>query len=785
MITIDNKQFRNLEEQVLYNKDRLDNLIAAGYVLDEFGIKVIGQVASADQIPSVVNYKQEHADWSYGDTYAVGTEAPYELYILTRANDAQTTDYWFDIGKFPEPGPKGDKGDQGERGAQGPMGLRGPQGVAGADGAPGVKGDKGDQGIQGPKGDPGPQGPAGITFEVLGTLDSTDQLPSPDTVQRNAAYIIPIDGVNHLYIIQGTTSLQWVDFGPSGIQGPKGEDGPAGVGISSFTFVKDSQFNGYTISTIKATYSDGTTNEFTVQAKNGATGATGPQGPQGIKGDTGDTGPKGDTGPAGPAGKDGTGIDTINSINLTTGDEAVIYDTLDGITVNSNGTITYGANNTTNTFTSEFNVPLIAGKNLSIDANATNEKIEIKLEDSITVNQVTSLTSLLVGNSEIPVELQGSKAKLTYNNKDLAYVTDIPTDYITNSVNDLINYYNKTQTYNKDEVNNLIGNVSGGISFVVVDTLPTTGDSNKIYLVPHNHGSTDVYDEYIYVNNSWEKIGNTDIDLTDYATKEFVTQAVSDATTSITNATDTKLANKADTSSLDNYILKTGDTGIKGNFVLADASLRIRDTNDKNVLEHGETTAGSWITTLGDIGQKTKINSSQRPSLEVGNLIVGTQVGMGLLVNVQLGNTATSGTLSDAQFNTLSQLEDARIILNKEVYTLADKEHDAGFMVYTHVGLSNTQEYFIKCITITISTKGWVLTSTKIADTSNFITKDVDDLTNYYTKSQTYNQSYLDSALDSRIQDTTNVVKYVIVDNALPEDAGNFNNTLFFIKETQ
>lgn len=784
MITIDNKQFRNLEEQVLYNKDRLDNLIAAGYVLDEFGIKVIGQVATASDIPSVVNYKEAHADWSYGDTFAVGTAAPYELYILTRANDAQTTDYWFNIGKFPEPGPKGDKGDQGERGAQGPMGLRGPQGVAGADGAPGVKGDKGDQGIQGPKGDPGPQGPAGITFEVLGTLDSTDQLPSPDTVQRNAAYIIPIDGVNHLYIIQGTTSLQWVDFGPSGIQGPKGEDGPAGVGISSFTFVKDSQFNGYTISTIRATYSDGNTNEFTVQAKNGATGATGPQGPQGIKGDTGDTGPKGDTGPAGPAGKDGTGIDTINSINLTTGDEAVIYDTLDGITVNSNGTITYGANNTTNTFTSEFNVPLIAGKNLSIDANATNEKIEIKLEDSITVNQVTSLTSLLVGDSEIPVELQGSKAKLTYNNKDLAYVTDIPTDYITNSVNDLINYYNKTQTYNKDEVNNLIGNVSGGISFVVVDTLPTTGDSNKIYLVPHNHGSTDVYDEYIYVNNSWEKIGNTDIDLTDYATKTYVSQAIGQATDNIINTTDTKLANKADTSALDNYIAKTGDTGIKGNFVLADAEAAIKDSLGRNILSHNGFSGSRYIT-LGNVVQDTQIKAVQRPSITLNN-VTNTQIGMGLLANVQLApDTATSGTLTDTQFNTLSQLEDARIILNKEVYTLADKEHDDGFMVYTHVGLSNTQEYFIKCITITISTKGWVLTSTKIADTSNFVTKDVDDLTNYYTKSQTYSQSEVNGLINDISRITGDGVNEIRIVDALPEDAGSWGNTLYCVKETQ
>ena len=57
-----------------------------------------------------------------------------------------------------------------------------------------------------------------------------------------------------------------------------------------------------------------------------------------------------------------------------------------------------------------------------------------------------------------------------------------------------------------------------GIEYTVVQSLPVTGDSKYIYLLAHNHGTGDVYDEYIWVAsaNKFEKIGNTDIDLTGY-----------------------------------------------------------------------------------------------------------------------------------------------------------------------------------------------------------------------------------------------------------------------------
>lgn len=53
----------------------------------------------------------------------------------------------------------------------------------------------------------------------------------------------------------------------------------------------------------------------------------------------------------------------------------------------------------------------------------------------------------------------------------------------------------------------------------VVTSLPTTGVKGVIYLMAHSHGTGDVYDEYIWTGSAFEKIGNTDIDLSGYQTK--------------------------------------------------------------------------------------------------------------------------------------------------------------------------------------------------------------------------------------------------------------------------
>ena len=70
----------------------------------------------------------------------------------------------------------------------------------------------------------------------------------------------------------------------------------------------------------------------------------------------------------------------------------------------------------------------------------------------------------------------------------------------------------------KKYVDDAIGGITS-FEFRVVDALPTSGEAGIIYLVAHSHGERDIYDEYIWVTDKFEKIGNTDIDLSQYAIK--------------------------------------------------------------------------------------------------------------------------------------------------------------------------------------------------------------------------------------------------------------------------
>lgn len=59
-------------------------------------------------------------------------------------------------------------------------------------------------------------------------------------------------------------------------------------------------------------------------------------------------------------------------------------------------------------------------------------------------------------------------------------------------------------------------------------------DENTIYLVPAGETSGNLYEEYIYVNEAWEKFGAATIDLSNYATEDYVNAAMPDIATNVT-----------------------------------------------------------------------------------------------------------------------------------------------------------------------------------------------------------------------------------------------------------
>ena len=78
-------------------------------------------------------------------------------------------------------------------------------------------------------------------------------------------------------------------------------------------------------------------------------------------------------------------------------------------------------------------------------------------------------------------------------------------------------------------------------------------------------------------------------------------------------------------------------------------------------------------------------------------------------LNSYVPSTATNGTLNSSVLAILQASDSNYIVFNNEIFKLADKQHNEGYLVYSHNGHDTTGCFFQKCITITISTRGWVL----------------------------------------------------------------------------
>lgn len=87
--------------------------------------------------------------------------------------------------------------------------------------------------------------------------------------------------------------------------------------------------------------------------------------------------------------------------------------------------------------------------------------------------------------------------------------------FITKAVNDLTNYYLKSETYTKEEVQSLISAINS-VTLQKVESLPEPGESNVIYLVLKSGSGNDIYDEYIFIDGKPEHIGSTQVDLSNY-----------------------------------------------------------------------------------------------------------------------------------------------------------------------------------------------------------------------------------------------------------------------------
>ena len=101
--------------------------------------------------------------------------------------------------------------------------------------------------------------------------------------------------------------------------------------------------------------------------------------------------------------------------------------------------------------------------------------------------------------------------------------------YVTAAVDNLVNYYKKTETYDKTAIDEMVKKVVSASIELVDGELPETGDPNKIYLKAIPGSGDNVKEEFIWLEKEsrYEMIGSTRMReaVTYKATKDSLTKA--------------------------------------------------------------------------------------------------------------------------------------------------------------------------------------------------------------------------------------------------------------------
>lgn len=234
--------------QIEKNRQDIEAIINDAVAFNYIGMRVVGQVNTADELPKKADY--EVWPYDYGDAFAVGTTDPYTYYLWTRAFGAYLSDHWFNIGVFPGPstvpGPKGDTGDTGPAPnltigtvtstlSQPQVTIEGtsPNYTLNFKLQKGDKGDPGTNGRNGVDGKNGKDGTNAIIYTVKGAVDTVSQLPVATSVSTDTAYLVKDGSLLYGIMVQSGTNI-WYNYGSTSV-GPRG---PAGVGTTDLTQVR-------------------------------------------------------------------------------------------------------------------------------------------------------------------------------------------------------------------------------------------------------------------------------------------------------------------------------------------------------------------------------------------------------------------------------------------------------------------------------------------------------------------------------------------------------------------
>lgn len=157
---------------------------------------------------------------------------------------------------------------------------------------------------------------------------------------------------------------------------------------------------------------------------------------------------------------------------------------------------------------------------LTNDLNFASDANYVHTDNNYTTTEKTKLNGIADGADENIIQtIKVNNAAQTVTNKEVNITVPTNNNQLTNGAG------YQTASDVSTAIAAAVGQITG-FSFSIVQALPATGTAGTIYLIAHSHDTNDGYDEYIWVNNAFEKLGHTDVDLSGYVeTTNVITNA--------------------------------------------------------------------------------------------------------------------------------------------------------------------------------------------------------------------------------------------------------------------
>ena len=343
---------------------------------------------------------------------------------------------------------------------------------------------------------------------------------------------------------------------------------------------------------------------------------------------------------------------SLNALLLDKADKSEIPTKVSEL-INDNEYINKNVNNLTNyTLNSDLNTLL--GKKLNVadlptkvsaftnDKNYIDKSVD-NLEHYTTTTALNTLLNAKANKSEIPTD----NTQLA-NGKNYVAITDFASDsqagvvkaIPTDETSGLANVYIKNGVLYAKATEVPV------LSFNIVNELPTIGENGVIYLVPNTNPETENnYIEYIWIGNNYEELGATQLDLSSYATIEYVDNKIS-----LVNA------------NFDNYYNKTSiDTKLSAKF-------NISDFTASKIIETIGTNPVQWANKDGEC---STIGTTYATKNELTNKFDKTSFNAQNIIDT-LGTNAVNRATKDSKGNTI----DSTYATKTDVSTALDEKVD-------------------------------------------------------------------------------------------------------------